>query len=93
MEDSSHHFPLQLFDTGAIVLTGIPGPTSASINLASPGGRTLAHANNKASGIIFQNGALGRWGAARYYLASWGRTHLTPSRGRTRKKGAHKDRE
>jgi len=54
----------------------------ASINPASPGGRTLA--NNKASGVIFQDGELrcSVDGTARYYLASWGRTHLTPSRGR-----------
>jgi len=57
----------------------------ASINPALPGGggtRTLA--NNKASGVIFQDGELrcSVDGTARYYLASWGRTHLTPSRGR-----------
>lgn len=77
---------------------GALGPTSARVYKSGVAGGTrryLAHANDKASGVIFQNGAATYSvdGTARYYLASWGRTHLTLSRGRARKKGAHKDRE
>lgn len=68
-------------------LPGHRGPTSARVYKSGVAGgtrRSRSQANDKASGVIFQNGAATYSvdGTARYYLASWGRTHLTLSRGR-----------
>lgn len=82
---SSHHFPTALVPERWYSLWG--HPTSACVYKSGVAGgtrRSLSHANDKASGVIFQNGAATYSvdGTARYYLASWGRTHLTLSRGR-----------
>lgn len=72
------------FGTGAVVPIIRHRALLLRASLTPASRRPLAHANDKASGVIFQNGAATYSvdGTARYYLASWGRTHLTPSRGR-----------